>query len=197
MRSRWPVLLLALALAACKSNDKGGEEALDTGEFAEPSSPIARARIQDRIDNIKYQSNLTLVENLERLAAYGDMAIPQLLEGLNSPDASTRMGCTYVLGRIGNTKVIPALLPLLQDESAIVRYEAAYRLGTLGSREGYGVLVDGLEDENIRNRYNCFRGLQELTNRDFGYSHNAPPEHRRAAVARWREWLAALESEEM
>jgi len=196
MRSRWTVFLFAIVLIGCKSN-QGGSDSAESRGFGDEASPVARARIQERIDNIKYQSNLTLVENLERLAAYGDMAIPQLVAGLQSPDASTRMGCAYVLGRIGNTKVIPDLLPLLQDESAIVRYEAAYRLGTLGSREGYGVLVDGLEDDNIRNRYNCFRGLQELTNRDFGYSHNASPELRRAAVARWREWLAQIQAEKM
>ena len=196
MRSRWPVFLFALVLFGCKSN-KGDEGSSDSRGFGEGASPVARARIQERIDNIKYQSDLTLVENLERLAAYGDMAIPQVTAGLQSADASTRMGCAYVLGRIGNTQVIPDLLPLLQDDSPIVRYEAAYRIGTLGSREGYGVLVDGLEDENIRNRFNCFKGLQELTKRDFGYSHNAPPEHRRAAVARWRAWLTQLESENM
>ena len=167
------------------------------GDWPQPANPIAAERIQTRIDNIKYQHNQTLLTNLERLVAYGDVAVPFALEGLKSDDAMTRMGCAYILGRVGNPRVVPDLRPLLEDEVALVRYEVASRLGDLGSREGYSVLVDGLEDPNIRNRYNCMKALSEQTGRDFGYKHNDQPEKRAVAVAQWRAWLNDIESEQL
>jgi hypothetical protein len=200
MSTRVFAILCGLVLAACTTtqiNPQGNTITVSNSEWPDPPNPLAAERIQTRIDNIKYQHNQTLLTNLERLVAYGDVAVPFALEGLKSDDAMTRMGCAYVLGRIGNPRVIPDLRPLLEDEVAIVRFEVASRLGDLGSREGYAVLVDGLEDPNIRNRYNCFKALSEQTGRDFGYKHNDQPEQRAVAVAQWRAWLNQIESEQL
>ena len=200
MSTRVFAILCGLVMAACTTtqvNPQGNTITVSNSEWPDPPNPLAAERIQTRIDNIKYQHNQTLLTNLERLVAYGDVAVPFALEGLKSDDAMTRMGCAYILGRVGNPRVVPDLRPLLEDEVAIVRYEVASRLGDLGSREGYSVLVDGLEDPNIRNRYNCMKALSEQTGRDFGYKHNDQPEQRAVAVAQWRAWLNDIESEQL
>jgi HEAT repeat protein len=193
-------VLLGLVLAACSSTPDAGEDAggpEESADYAELSSPVAKARLESRVENIKYQTGVTLIANLERIAAYGEAAIPVCIEGLKSDDAMTRMGCAWVLGRVGDTRVVPALEERLADDAAFVRYEVASQLGNLGSRSGYPVLVEGLSDERIEYRFKCFEALQELTGQTFGYSHNAAPEVRKVAVEKWAAWLERVESEEL
>ena len=197
MPRRFIALLLAAAFVCACSSTSGGDKDSGTEGYAESGNPLVAARLQARVDNIKYQRGMTLIANLERIANYGEVAMPVCYEGLKSEDAMTRMGCAWVLGRIGDTRAVPNLEALLGDEVDFVRYEAASQLGTLGARSGYSVLVDGLAHERVEYRYKCFEALKELTGQDFGYGHNASPEARNAAVKRWQEWLAGLESEEL
>ncbi len=194
MSTRLFSLLLPLVLVACSSTQSAS---LSDRKGIEATNPLVKMRLQNRIDNIKYQKSTTLISNLERIAAYGEMAIPVCLEGIKDENAMTRMGCTYVLGRIGNVQVVPDLEKLLADKVTFVRYEAASQLGTLGSRAGYGVLVKGLSDANIRYRFKCFEALNALTGRTFDYSHNASSERRQVSVERWNAWLEQVESEEL
>jgi HEAT repeat protein len=199
------IRLLALLFAAavvvgCKSSpDKDTAEAQTAEErgFSESTNPMVQMRIQARVDNIKYQRGTTLISNLERVVAYGQPAIPICLEGLKNEDAMTRMGCAYVLGRIGDTRTVPDLQSALSDNVDFVRYEAASQLGSLGSKAGYGVLVEGLESERVEYRYKCFEALRELTGHTFGYVHNAPQEERAEAVKKWKGWLELVNSENM
>jgi HEAT repeat protein len=184
-----------LLMAACTTTIPEKTEADQAG--LDPTNPMVQLRLQGRIDNIKYQRGTTLIANLERIAAYGEAALPICLENLENENAMTRMGCVYVLGRIGNPQVVPQMEKLLADDAKFVRYEAASQLGNLGSRSGYTVLVDGLSDDNIRYRYKCFEALQQLTGRTFDYSHNASPEARKVSVEKWQAWLKQIESEEM
>ena len=194
MSTRLFSLFLLTTLFACASTQESDSP---PGGFSDPDSPIAKARLQSRVENIKYQRGVTLIANLERIAAYRESAIPVCLEGLESEDAMTRMGCAWVLGRIGNTKTVPALEKLLDDEVAFVRYEVASQLGTMGAKSGYGPLVEGLTNERIEYRYKCIEALQDLTGHTFGYSHNAAPEARNAAVQKWQEWLEDVTGEEL
>jgi len=190
--------LLALAFVfACSSSQEDEDNSPEARGFSEGSNPMVQTRIQARVDNIKYQRGVTLITNLERIAAYGEPAIPICIDGLQSEDAMTRMGCAYVLGRIGDTRTVADLEGLLGDSVDFVRYEAASQLGTMGSKAGYGVLVEGLESERVEYRYKCFEALRELTGHTFGYVHNAPPEERVDAVAKWQAWLELVNSEDM
>jgi HEAT repeat protein len=197
MSTRLFALCIVAALCACKSSRKDEAQGTDSGEFAESNNPIVQTRLKARVDNIRYQRGVTLVTNLERIASYGEMAIGVCLEGLESDDAMTRMGCTWVLGRISDTRTIPAIEVLLEDDVDYVRYEAASQLGNMGSRAGYGVLVQGLEHERVEYRYKCFEALRDLTGHTFDYSHNGAPEERQEAVEKWKAWLELLESEEL
>jgi len=196
MSIRLVALFAAAALGACSSSSKrrSGDGSPAPGV---ESNPVARARLEARVKNIKYQTGTTLVANLERIAASGEQAVPVVLEGLKDADPMTRMGCAYVLGRIGNTETVPYLLPVLRDEVAFVRYEAASSLGSMGSRAGYPVLVAGLSDERIQYRFKCIEALEDFTGQDFGYQHNGAPEARAVAVKQWEAWLARVQSEEV
>jgi len=198
MSTRLFALMLVAALAACKSFDSDAETTkTDSSEFHPSDNPIVKTRLKARVDNIRYQRGVTLVTNLERVASYGETAIPVCLEGLESDDAMTRMGCSWVLGRIADNRTIPALEVLLEDEVDFVRYEAASQLGNMGSKAGYSVLVQGLSAERVEYRYKCFEALRELTGHTFGYGHNSPGEERAAAVEKWQAWLDLLDSEDL
>jgi HEAT repeat protein len=201
MVSRLIAILLALTVAACSSSrkDKSADtsSAESSAEFNGPDSPIVQRRLEARIENIKYQRGVTLITNLERIANYGELAIPLCLEGLKNEDAMTRMGCIWVLGRVKDTRVVVDVENMLDDEVDFVRYEAASQLGNLGSRKGYRTLVEGLSHERVEYRYKCFEALRGLTGHSYGYSHNAAPEIRAAAVEKWADWLQKVESEDV
>jgi len=194
--------IAALLIVACSSTPKQEDQKasiqLDLSkDFPEPNSPLTKARIEKRISDIRYQRGVTLIANLERIANYGDVVLPFCMDGLENEDAMTRMGCSWVLGRLANSAAVPALEKALQDPVPFVRYEVASQLGNLGSRAGYTVLVAGLSDERVEMRYKCFEALHELTGNTFGYSHTAAPEARKVSVEEWHGWLDRVESEEL
>ncbi|MHC4956704.1 MAG: HEAT repeat domain-containing protein [Planctomycetota bacterium] len=204
MSFRILAVLCAAFLVACSSTskDRDAEQSAPveidlSKDFPTPNSPLTQARIEKRIADIRYQRGVTLIANLERLANYGDVIIPFCIDGLENNDPMTRMGCAWVLGRLGNSAAVPALEGALDDEVPFVRYEIASQLGNLGSVKGYRVLVKGLRDERVEMRFKCFEALHELTGNTFGYSHTAAPEVRKVAVGEWDSWLGRMESEEL
>jgi HEAT repeat protein len=184
----------AALLSACSSSKPAAES---ENEYAEVSSPVARARLEARVDNIKYQRGVVLVTNLERIAVYGEAAIPPCLKGLKSEEPMVRMGCIWVLGRVGDRRVIPELTKALADDVDYVRYESAAALGAMGSKAGYAVLVSGLENERVDFRYRCIEALKEFTGQDQGFSHNGSAAERADGVQRWNAWLDRVGTENM
>ena len=184
------ILFSAVLAVACSSSRK-------KVEYAELASPIARQKLESRIAKIKYQRGVILITNLERIAAYAEAAIPYCLDGLKSEEPMTRMGCAWVLGRVGDTRTMLALENTLGDDVDFVRYEAAASLGGMGSKAGYPVLVRGLEDERVDFRFRCFEALKNFTGHDFGYEFNAAPEAREVSLQKWDAWLERVESEEL
>lgn len=173
-------------LAGCSTTvSEGG---VDTGR----RNAIIQAEIDRRIGELRYLRGGELLDSLGRLVAYGESATAAIREGARSDDWLTRSSLAWVMGASHDRRYIPTLRTLLDDSSGSVRYEAAASLVELGDEAGFGILVDGLADADIRNRYKCFESLKRATSRDFGYAHDAAPEHRSAAVARWRDWLAGL-----
>ncbi len=179
-----PLLVLsALACTACVSTET-------TTEVHMPKEDVlTRAEIDRRIYEIPYMHGLELVHNLERIARIGEPALPRLLEELHSEKAVMRSSVAWVLGAMGDRRNIPPLRELLADRVPEVRYEAAASLVDLGDAAGFAVLVDGLSDPQLDNRFKCFESLRTATGQDFGYDHDGAPELRRAAVARWHDWL--------
>ncbi|MEE8105235.1 MAG: HEAT repeat domain-containing protein [Planctomycetota bacterium] len=183
----------AALLGACSSSKTSKSGPV----YAEVSSPVVRAKLEARVENIKYQRGVVLVTNLERIAAYGEAAIPVCLKGLKTDEPMVRMGCIWVLGRVGDRRVIPELETALKDDVDYVRFESASALGSMGSKAGYSVLVSGLENDRVDFRYRCLEALKEFTGHDHGFSHNGSPEQRAAGVKRWNDWLDRVGTENM
>ena len=195
MSNRTIAFLFLAALATACSSSKTKKDISD--EFVDVPNPVGRLKLQARVDNIQYQRGLILIANLERIAAYGVTAIPTCLKNINDEEPMTRMGCVWVLGRVGDIRTIPHIEPLLTDEVDYVRYEAASALGVMGARQGYPVLVRGLSSDRIDFRFRCISALKDFTGRDFGYKHNESPEVREVSVEAWESWLDRMQSEEL
>jgi len=177
--------LVACALSACVSVDE------DPG--VRPGTDIVvKLEVERRVAEIPFMHGVELVTNLERLAAIGEPAVPQILEALKADDRLSRASACWVLGVMGDRRNILAVQELLDDREPSVRYQAAASLVELGDGAGFPVLVDGLADPSLQARYKCFEALRDATGQDFGYEHDSTPTLRRDAVARWEDWLDGL-----
>jgi hypothetical protein len=157
-------------------------------EFAKPNSLMAD-EIRSRVDNINYLHREQLVDNLLWLAQSGEQAIPSLLDGLQSGAPKVRSNCAWVLGQIGDRRVIPHLQKLVTDSHETVRLEAARTLVVLGDMKHAPMLIEGLDSERVQVRYLCHEALKDSTGRDFGYNHVAEDVgQRQQAVLKWRQW---------
>lgn len=150
---------------------------------------LSRQELERRIHETQYLHGDELLGNIFAMAELGRAEPEALREGLASSDAHTRANVIYAIEMTGNRSHIPALVETLSDPSERVRYQAASTLVALGAAEGFPVLIEGLSSGNIRMRYKCSQALADATGRDFGYVHDASPDLRRAAVARWMDWL--------
>lgn len=181
-----PLALISMAaLTACVSSN--AEDVARPGDDV-----ILRAEVEKRVSEIPYMHGVELVANLERLAAIGEPAVPALVRALDAPEWLTRSSAAWTLGVMGDRRNIPALRELLDDRVPGVRYQAAASLVELGDAMGFPVLVEGLSDPEIQARYKCFEALRDATGNDFGYEHDASPALRRAAAARWADWLEGV-----
>jgi hypothetical protein len=175
-------ILPLLVLAAC------GTTSRSTNDFAKPND-LMGAEIRQRIDDIRYQHREQLFNSLLWLAQAGEQAIPALLEGLRHEDPKVRSNCAWVLGEMGDKRVIPHLQPLTSDEVESVRLESARSLIVLGDMRPVPVLIEGLDSERIQVRFLCHETLKASTKRDFEYDHLTDDRLTRShAVYRWRRW---------
>jgi len=187
MRTKSVLALTAvLCLAACQTTTfKDGVEANQT-------NAIVQSEIDRRIGELRYLHGNELLSSMTRLATMGDEAAPKLRAGAHSEDWLTRASIAWIMGASTDRRFVPDLRAMLADSTPGVSYEAASSLVELGDSAGFPVLVDGLADGDIKNRYKCFEELRRATGRDFGYQHDGAPDTRRAAVARWLEWLDTI-----
>jgi len=182
------ILGLTAVLAACVTVDDKGNQ-ITSEEATDDTGPLLKKQISKRIDGLKYQRGVALLDSLNWLILYGEYAVPQLLEGLEDPDPRTRSYCAYVLGEIGNDSVVKDLRATLEAEDhKLVRYEIAASLVTLGDWGQLGVLISGLNEQSKLFRYKCFEILRKNLNLTFGYDPESPAEERALAVQKWVVW---------
>jgi len=74
---------------------------------------------------------LLLHGKADEVVAWGEAAIPNLIETSKDGDASVRMFAVEALGKIGNASATPALIEALKDRDAEVRGNAAFALGKI------------------------------------------------------------------
>jgi hypothetical protein len=68
----------------------------------------------------------------QRLVSIGRLAVPALIEALQSPSARVRWETARALGQIRDSRAAPALVDALEDEKFAVRWLAAKGLIALG-----------------------------------------------------------------
>ena len=187
-------LLLLVGLASCASTPKGADAG--ASEWLKPS-PNLRRQIEDQITRLPWTHGLERVEQITWFAGIGEPAYPYLLELCADPRPDVAASAVAALGATGDSRLVEPLRQVewRAGEDQALRFErarAAIRLGDWGQ---IGVLVDGLEDESSWVRGLSIATLRESTRIDLGYEANGDESSRRAAVERWREWIARRTSE--
>ncbi len=177
------VLLFAFASCSTTSNSAN----VDT-TYGKPNS-IVTNEIEARVAEIPYQHRDELLDNLMWLAQTGEPAIPSLLKGLQNSEAKVRSSCAWVLGRIGDRRVIGELRNHTTDNTEAVRLEVCRTLVLLGDLQQAPTLIEGLDSDRREVRYMCHEALKTATGRDFGYDHlSLDVNGRRSATLSWRKW---------
>jgi HEAT repeat protein len=170
--------LCVVAISGCASQTKESNGIADA--VAEDVTRILAA--------VPFQSGPSLVEALHRIASYEALAVPPLVDGLRHEHPGVRSASAYVLGQLGDSKVIDPLRALAQDPDAAARYEAATARLALGDWTSVPLLIHGLRDENRVLRYKCFEILAQATGLTFGYDFASTLEDRERAADRWQDW---------
>ena len=177
--------VLLLALSACSTTSSSNSEDTTYGK----SNSIVTSEIEGRVAEIPYQHRDELLENLLWLAQTGEPAIPTLLNGMNNSEPKVRSSCAWVLGRIGDRRVIESLRNHTSDSTEAVRLEVCRTLVLLGDLQQAPTLIEGLDSDRREVRYMCHEALKTSTGRDFGYDHlTQDVNSRRSAALSWRKW---------
>lgn len=100
----------------------------------------------------------------EALGHLGDVAVPDLLQGVSHPDWHVRLGCVVAL-RIsqGMLPTLDPILSLLSDESVYVRREAVKTLGRIGDESIIPYLIEASNDPDAGVRLRTVRALLKLS----------------------------------
>lgn len=77
----------------------------------------------------------------------------------------------------------------LQDESPSARVAAIVTAADQRDDKAIPHLVDRLTDSDKAVRFYAIMSLERITDQTMDYRHYDPPEERRKAVKRWRQWL--------
>jgi HEAT repeat protein len=85
---------------------------------------------------------------VQKLSAFGDEAVPRLIEALGDPQAGFRKYSALALGEIGNGACIPALSAALQDRDAEVRRVSIGALAAFQSQALVELIIGCLKDES-------------------------------------------------
>lgn len=188
------LLMLAALLSACCQKPCGPPpraEGIPTAKAARKynqGTAKQQQAIKELIDSIPSTEGAARIEVGRLIVAFGEPAMPQLIEALSHPNSVTRSTAAWCLGFLGDPRAADALCAATQDCDKFVRLEAASSLLKLQDVRGLDVIVRGLDDGDPRVRAKCIGLLQQLTGETFDYRADDPPSDRAAAVSRWRQW---------
>ncbi|MDW8326524.1 MAG: HEAT repeat domain-containing protein [Anaerolineales bacterium] len=138
-----------------------------------PVAPLQRELAARRMPNSSYAAHLLgwlaqpealpdLVEALnspeaslrdaatEALLRFGQAAVPVLVQALQRPETAIRERSVDLLGMIGDNSIVPSLTRLLADPQLTVRHAALRALGMLGGEAAYAGLLAAVSDPTTR-----------------------------------------------
>lgn len=116
-----------------------------------------------QLNSVSWQERVAAAKSL---AMAGQIAIPQLINAMQSEHFSVRYAATWALGRIGGDGVVGALCEALEDEHWAVRETAAHSLAKLKSKHAVPALMTATGDDIKQVRYAAIDALAAISNSD-------------------------------
>ncbi|KPK50340.1 MAG: hypothetical protein AMK72_02435 [Planctomycetes bacterium SM23_25] len=116
--------------------------------------------------------------------------LPHLKEAAADPDWRVRHAAVDGVGRLGRQGDPQFLIDVLRnpDELAEVRAAAAERLGEMRFWDAGPAIIEAMEGPSALLRARAGVALRRIMVVDFGYRASDPPNRRREAIQRIREW---------
>jgi HEAT repeat protein len=121
-----------------------------------------------------------------------------LMRDVRTPDQDLRISVQYALGRVSNDpSVVDALLenmqddanPLFRDKAACALAYDQVHLSEAQKVRLFTGLIRALDDAKPQVRAIAIQALEIHTGQRKGFTPDADPSTRAAAVAQWQEWL--------
>ncbi len=120
------------------------------------------SQISDLIEQFAGSPMNVRLQVTRDILAFGQEAVPELIEGLTHESWSVRQDCANALSELPDDSATLPLIDALQDKETGVRYEAARALGRIGTekaRAAIEALVPDADDEQFRYfLYDCLHG---------------------------------------
>jgi len=198
MRLRLFVLALALFAVAC-STTSGSTRAAHQGPWIQPSADFQR-QMDQHAARLPYLQKLDdFVAEIQWFVGAGEPAYGTLLELAACEDTKVSGAALAALGSMNDARLVPHLeaIPWPAEDQARACYERARCHMKLGDWSHVDVLIAGLGDEDLYARSLCFRALHQATGESFGYHPKAEVAVREASRARWSEWAARVDGDEL
>ena len=172
-------VVLVVLLAACVTERVG---------IGADGEAFMERQVQKIVARIPYQSGPALIEDLNRLIAFGHFSVKPMCECLKSRNAKVRSSAAFVLGQLKVTESLDELFDLTDDKNKLVRLEAARAILDIGAWDTVPILLVGLGDNEKSVRYLSFDALNRKTGENFGFQFDGPAEERREATEKWFLW---------
>ncbi len=119
--------------------------AIALSHFNDPSVGETLQKVLREEENQQVQLYLIWAIGQKRVTEAADDLLPFLIK----PEEDLKQMAAYVLGVLGDSKVVPKLLPLLDDPGRDVQWNTALSLARLGSDAGYPVLAKMIDRETL------------------------------------------------
>jgi len=172
------------------SQEKSGRLLLASLKIIEQDPPTqATADILRVVPYCRQQYVISAVHAALRSVATED-DLPVFAERLADPNAKVRLAAIVGIAQLTRGDAAARLRPLLDDADDEVSLAAARALANAGDHSCLECLLRLLDSTDSRVRAESASILRALTHESFQFIPYESVEHRRSAVARWKQWIA-------
>lgn len=138
----------------------GGWQA-SLARFASPDT--RRVTMKELVAQATAESNWRRQQQLvERLASFGEPAVPALIQLLEGPDVGLRVMAAQSLAEVPSEQAYPALIAALDDPDENVRMRANAALRSIGSPRALPYLAPLLDDSVVHVRLDVLQTMAAL-----------------------------------
>lgn len=116
--------------------------------------------------------------------------VPSLREHLDDKSRPVRLAALRALVTVEETAAEGDLRRLAADRDDAVKFEATLALIKFGRRDAFAKLGALLDSNDLKVRVQAVRVLRAVSRKRFAFVAYEPADKRRAAVEKWRQWIA-------